>query len=81
MPSRKRGLLEYVGLNALFPKDNPPPRAFAQRSLNIQHWNEMPRGGHFAALEEPTLLAEDLPAGLLPSFALIMGMRASDAHK
>ncbi|MBC7814927.1 MAG: epoxide hydrolase [Burkholderiales bacterium] len=45
---------------ALFPKDNPPPRELAERSLNVQRWTEMPRGGHFAALEEPELLAEDL---------------------
>ncbi len=24
------------------------------------HWIEMPRGGHFAALEEPALLVEDV---------------------
>ena len=28
--------------------------------MNIVHWHHMPRGGHFAALEEPLLLAEDL---------------------
>lgn len=48
-----------VGL-ALFPKDNPPPRETAERTLNVQRWTEMPRGGHFAALEEPELLAEDM---------------------
>lgn len=47
---------------ALFPADNPPPRETAERSLNVQHWTEMPRGGHFAALEEPELLVEDLRA-------------------
>jgi microsomal epoxide hydrolase len=50
-----------VGL-ALFPKDigGIPPRAFAERTLNVQHWTEMPRGGHFAALEEPDLFARDV---------------------
>lgn len=38
------------------------PRAWAERSYNIQHWTEMPRGGHFAALEEPDLLVEDVRA-------------------
>jgi pimeloyl-ACP methyl ester carboxylesterase len=38
------------------------PRAWAERSYNIQHWTEMPRGGHFAALEEPDLLVEDIRA-------------------
>jgi pimeloyl-ACP methyl ester carboxylesterase len=50
-----------VGL-ALFPKDigGIPPRRFAERTLNVQRWTEMPRGGHFAALEEPELYARDV---------------------
>jgi pimeloyl-ACP methyl ester carboxylesterase len=50
-----------VGL-ALFPKDHPPLRETAERAFNIQRWTEMPGGGHFAALEVPELLAEDLRA-------------------
>jgi microsomal epoxide hydrolase len=46
---------------ALFPKDiTTPPREWAERFYNVQRWTEMPTGGHFAALEEPQLLAEDL---------------------
>ena len=46
---------------ALFPKDiSRPPREWAERSFNVQRWTEMPRGGHFAAMEEPGLLAEDI---------------------
>ena len=46
---------------ALFPKDlSQPPREWAERFFNVQRWTEMPRGGHFAALEEPELLADDL---------------------
>ena len=50
-----------VGL-ALFPNDigGIPPRAFAERTLNVQRWTEMPRGGHFAAWEEPELYAGDV---------------------
>ncbi len=52
---------------ASFPKDLlPPPRAWAERFFNIQRWTEMPRGGHFAAMEEPELLAEDLRAFFRP---------------
>lgn len=48
---------------ASFPKDiNPPPREWAERFFNIRRFTEMPRGGHFAALEEPELLAADLRA-------------------
>jgi pimeloyl-ACP methyl ester carboxylesterase len=48
-----------VGL-AIFPKDHPPLRETAERALNIQHWTEMAKGGHFAALEQPESLADDL---------------------
>ncbi len=49
-----------VGL-ALFPADigGVPPRSFAERTLAVQRWTEMPRGGHFAALEQPALYARD----------------------
>ena len=39
-----------------------PPRSIAERFYNIQRWTEMPKGGHFAALEQPQLLAEDVRA-------------------
>jgi pimeloyl-ACP methyl ester carboxylesterase len=50
-----------VGLG-LFPKDigGVPPREFAERTLNLWHWTEMPRGGHFTAWEEPKLMASDM---------------------
>jgi pimeloyl-ACP methyl ester carboxylesterase len=48
---------------AHFPKELPfPPRAWVERGYNVQQWTEMPRGGHFAAAEEPEILAEDLRA-------------------
>ncbi len=47
---------------ALF-KDIPrPKRAWAERQYNITRWTEMPSGGHFAALEEPQLLVDDIRA-------------------
>lgn len=46
---------------AVFPKEiYVAPRAWAEVSHNIVHWTVMPRGGHFAALEEPDLLMEDV---------------------
>jgi microsomal epoxide hydrolase len=46
---------------AIFPKDiSPPPREWAERFFHVKRWTEMPRGGHFAAMEEPELLAEDI---------------------
>jgi pimeloyl-ACP methyl ester carboxylesterase len=47
---------------AVFPNDFRSVRSFAERSNNIVHWTEMPRGGHFAASEAPDLLAEDIRA-------------------
>ncbi|HZN34384.1 MAG TPA: alpha/beta fold hydrolase [Pirellulaceae bacterium] len=49
----------------LFPKEiNVPPRAWVERAMggSLFHWTEMPKGGHFAALEQPQLLAQDVRA-------------------
>jgi pimeloyl-ACP methyl ester carboxylesterase len=52
---------------ARFLKEAPfPPRAWVERSYNVQRWTEIPRGGHFAALEEPDLLVEDIRAFFRP---------------
>jgi pimeloyl-ACP methyl ester carboxylesterase len=57
-----RGKPAPIGF-VLFPKEiNVPPRAWVERAVgpSMVHWTEMPRGGHFAALEEPELLAGDV---------------------
>jgi pimeloyl-ACP methyl ester carboxylesterase len=40
----------------------PTPRSFVEKTYDVIHWTEMPRGGHFAALEEPKLMLRDLRA-------------------
>lgn len=46
---------------AKFPKELPtPPRSYIEKGFNIQHWTVMDAGGHFAAMEQPTLLANDI---------------------
>ncbi|MFB7499367.1 epoxide hydrolase family protein [Streptomyces sp. NPDC056161] len=46
---------------ALFPADlSRPPRSWAERTYTITRYTHMPRGGHFAAHEEPGLLANDI---------------------
>ncbi len=46
---------------AAFPREIlNPPRAWAERSYRIVRWTVMPKGGHFAALETPELLAADV---------------------
>ncbi|HTA94418.1 MAG TPA: epoxide hydrolase [Polyangiaceae bacterium] len=52
---------------AIFPRDpSQPPREWAERFYNVQRYTLLPRGGHFAALEEPELLAQDLRAFFRP---------------
>lgn len=36
------------------------PRAWAEAAYDLRHWTIMPRGGHFAALEQPELYLNDL---------------------
>lgn len=61
-PFRASGKPAPMGY-ALFPKEiNVPPRAWVERGNGgkLLHWTEMPRGGHFAALEQPELLVSDI---------------------
>jgi pimeloyl-ACP methyl ester carboxylesterase len=52
---------------AHFPHELPtPPRSWVERVFAVPHWTSMPRGGHFAALEQPELLAEDIRAFFRP---------------
>ncbi|KAB0642316.1 epoxide hydrolase family protein [Burkholderia latens] len=46
---------------ARFPKEiSRPPRSWLERVFDVVQWTDMPRGGHFAAMEEPELLADDI---------------------
>jgi len=46
---------------ALFPKEiTVPPRKWVESRYNLVRWTEMPHGGHFAALEQPELLVNDV---------------------
>jgi microsomal epoxide hydrolase len=48
---------------AAFPREiMRPPREWVARVCNVQRWTAMPAGGHFAALEEPQALVEDIRA-------------------
>ncbi len=50
---------------AVFPGDSTI-RVFAEREHNIVHWSEFSRGGHFAALQAPDLLVQDIRAFFRP---------------
>ena len=39
-----------------------PPRSWAERAYEVVRWSEMPRGGHFAAMEEPDLFVDEVRA-------------------
>jgi microsomal epoxide hydrolase len=39
-----------------------PPRPWAERAYNIVRWTDIPRGGHFAAMEQPELFVQDVRA-------------------
>jgi pimeloyl-ACP methyl ester carboxylesterase len=46
---------------ARFPKEIMRfPRAWVENHYNVTHWTDMPKGGHFAALEQPELFVEDV---------------------
>ena len=47
---------------AVFGNDEVAIRRFGEASNNIVRWTEFDQGGHFAAVEEPMLLAEDMRA-------------------
>ena len=45
----------------VFPGDiSDPPKEWGERVYNSLSWQKMPKGGHFAALEEPELLVNDI---------------------
>jgi pimeloyl-ACP methyl ester carboxylesterase len=47
---------------ALFPAEMSewPPRSYIDRLFNIKRWTQMSKGGHFAAMEQPELLINDI---------------------
>ena len=48
---------------AMFPQEiSKPPREWGERSYDVRRWTELTSGGHFAALEEPQQLAEEVRA-------------------
>lgn len=55
------GFIEVPTAGAIFPAEiYITPRLWAESQYNIVRWTEMPQGGHFAAMEEPQLLLQDI---------------------
>jgi len=61
VPAPNRGQRSEVpAALAHIPLDAPLPREWAKRNVNLKRFTDMPRGGHFAAMEVPELYAKDL---------------------
>lgn len=59
-PAKK---IEVPTAVAVFPAEMVPTvKPWAERSANVVRFNEMPKGGHFGALEQPKLFADDVAA-------------------
>jgi pimeloyl-ACP methyl ester carboxylesterase len=67
-PIPEGGRIEVPTGYAAFPREIlQPPRSLAERTYtNLQRWTVMSRGGHFAAMEEPDALADDVRAFFRP---------------
>jgi pimeloyl-ACP methyl ester carboxylesterase len=58
-----RPRVEVPTAHARFPAEiRPTPRAWAEQMYNIVRWTVMPKGGHFAAFEQPGPFVHDLRA-------------------
>lgn len=61
--SASLGRVELPTGIAAFPKEIlPAARHWCENNYNVTRWTTMPRGGHFAALEQPDLFVEDVRA-------------------
>ena len=59
--SMPAGRVEVPTGVAAFPKEIiKAPRNWCEARYRITHWTDMPRGGHFAAFEQPELFVEDV---------------------
>jgi microsomal epoxide hydrolase len=59
--SQARGKISVPTGFARFPAEfSAPPREVLERVFNLVHYTEQPRGGHFAAMEQPDLWANDV---------------------
>lgn len=61
--TKLRDVMVPTGISAFPEEILPAPRSWVeQRMKNIVYWNELPRGGHFAAWEQPELFVGELRA-------------------
>lgn len=58
-----------------------PPRTWVEARYDVRRWTVMPAGGHFPALEEPTLLVDDIRDFLVGKTVGLTGLRPSAAEE
>jgi len=59
-----RGVTVPVAVSVFPDELYPAPRSWAERAYpKLVHYNKLPKGGHFAAWEQPKLLSEEMRAG------------------
>ena len=52
----------FASFDNNYVSEGSPPREWVERLYDVRRWTSMPSGGHFAAAEEPELLARDIAA-------------------
>ena len=52
----------FANFDNHYVSEGSPPREWVERLYDVRRWTSMPSGGHFAAAEEPELLARDIAA-------------------
>jgi pimeloyl-ACP methyl ester carboxylesterase len=60
--ARVQAPVGFASFDNNYVSEGSPPREWVERLYNVRRWTSMPRGGHFAAAEEPELLARDIAA-------------------
>jgi pimeloyl-ACP methyl ester carboxylesterase len=59
-----KGVSAPVAVSVFRDKLYPAPRSWAEQAYpQLIHYNKLPKGGHFAAWEQPKLFAEEIRAG------------------
>ena len=60
--ARMRVPVGFASFDNNYISEGSPPREWVERLYDVRRWTSMPSGGHFAAAEEPELLARDIAA-------------------
>uniref|UniRef100_A0A7S3GIZ2 Epoxide hydrolase N-terminal domain-containing protein n=1 Tax=Palpitomonas bilix TaxID=652834 RepID=A0A7S3GIZ2_9EUKA len=77
----KRNKVDVPFAGAVFPGELVrPPKCWAEYDFDVKKWTLMPSGGHFAAMEEPGLLADDIHAFVVDHVQLSSPKKQAKKH-